>query len=143
MKAATNPNPPKAHPPLAQDAQGNLLPVPDGTFAWRLSRHTGGRPRVVNGPDLAPLRLPFHVTVDDLIDVCGPGTYRVYALDEIGTVIDYVTDVDVGGGRRNGAPTEPEAAVLVPHRSPNSDLRYALEAITHMARGVVPIPVEI
>jgi len=134
MKAATNPSSAIEHPPLAQDGQGNLLPVPNGTFAWRLSRHTGGRPRVVNGPDLAPLRLPLHVTLDDLMDICGPGTYRLYALDEVGAVIDYVADVEVGNRRRNAAPAEPEAPVFAVARGQSSDLRYALEALTHMAR---------
>ncbi len=134
MKAATNPSSTIEHPPLAQDSHGNLLPVPDGTFAWRLSRHTGGRPRVVNGPDLAPLRLPLHVTLDDLMDICGPGTYRLYALDEVGAVLDYVADVEVGSKRRNAAPAEPEAPVFAVARGQSSDLRYALEALTHMAR---------
>ena len=134
MKAATNPSTPIEHPPLAQDGHGNLLPVPDGTFAWRLSRHTGGRPRVVNGPDLAPLRLPLHVTTNDLMDICGSGTYRLYALDEVGAVLDYVADVEVGAKHRNAAPADPEAPVFVAARSQSSDLRYALEALTHMAR---------
>jgi len=134
MKAATNSSSAIEHPPLAQDSQGNLLPVPEGTFAWRLSRHTGGRPRVVNGPDLAPLRLPLHVTLDDLMDICGPGTYRLYALDEVGAVLDYVADVEVGNKRRNAAPAESEAPVFAVARAQSSDLRYALEALTHMAR---------
>lgn len=134
MKAATTPDPRNEHPPLAQDGRGNLLPIPDGTFAWRLSRHTGGRPRVVNGPDLAPLRLPLHVTLDDLMDICGPGTYRLYALDEVGSVLDYVADVEVGAKHRNAAPAEPEAPVFAVARAQSSDLRYALEALTHMAR---------
>ncbi len=134
MKAATNPSSAIEHPPFAQDGRGNLLPIPDGTFAWRLSRHTGGRPRVVNGPDLAPLRLPLHVTLDDLTDICGPGTYRLYALDEVGSVLDYVADVEVGAKYRNAAPAEPEAPVFAVVRAQSSDLRYALEALTHMAR---------
>lgn len=134
MKAATNPSTAIEHPPLAQDGHGNLLPVPDGTFAWRLSRHTGGRPRVVNGPDFAPLRLPLHVTNDDLMDICGPGTYRLYALDEVGAVLDYVADVEVGTKHRNAAPADPEAPLFVSARGHSSDLRYALEALTHMAR---------
>jgi|GEM_PF-1802563 len=134
MTAATNPSTAIEHPPLAQDGHGNLLPVPDGTSAWRLSRHTGGRPRVVNGPDLAPLRLPLHVTTDDLMDICGSGTYRLYALDEVGAVLDYVADVEVGAKHRNAAPAEPEAPVFIAARGQSTDLRFALEALTHMAR---------
>jgi len=89
---------------------------------------------VVNGPDLAPLRLPLHVTLDDLMDICGSGTYRLYALNEVGAVLDYVADVEVGNKHRNAAPAKPEAPVFAVARAQSSDLRYALEALTHMAR---------
>jgi hypothetical protein len=122
------------HPPLARDAQGNLLAVPDGTCAWRICRHTKGRPRIVNGPDKQPARFPLDTTLEDLVDVCGADAYRVYALDEVGTVIDYVTTVEVGRELRNAA--EPEVVLMPAPRagSGNSDLRYALEAVAHMAR---------
>lgn len=132
MKATTNP--PTEHPPLARDAQGNLLPIPEGTSAWRICRHTKGRPRIINGPDRQPARFPLDTTAEDLIDTCGADSYRVYALDDVGVVIDYVTTVDTGRELRNAA--EPEVALLPPVRatSGTSDLRYALEAVTHMAR---------
>lgn len=123
------------HPPLARDAQGHLLAVPDGTCAWRICRHTKGRPRIVNGPDKQPARFPLDTTEDDLADACGADTYRVYALDDVGNVIDYVTTVEVGRELRNAA--EPEVMLLPPTpraASGNSDLRYALEAVAHMAR---------
>jgi hypothetical protein len=136
MKATTNAAQAETdHPPLARDPSGNLLPIPSGTVAWRLCRHTGGRPRVVNGPDQEPLRFPLHVTRDELADTCGADTYRVYALDEVGNVLDYVTTVNAGLELRNSAPEAPAFATeRVPATSSGSDLRYALDAITHMAR---------
>ena len=132
MKAATHPAPTESHPPLAHDQQGNLLPVPDGTSAWRVCRHTGGRPRVVSGPDGQPLRLPLQITRDDLAEMCGADTYRVYGIDELGNVLGHVTTVEAG---REVEP-EPDRQVFRNLGLPvgSSDLRYALEAITHMAR---------
>jgi len=134
MKATSTAAPQNEHPPLARDAQGNLLPVPDGTCAWRVCRHTKGRPRIVNGPDKQPARFPLDTTAEDLADACGADTYRVYALDEVGNVIDYLTTIELGRELRNAA--EPEAILLPAPRTPSasSDLRFALEAVTHMAR---------
>ncbi len=132
MKAAPT-NQPDEHPPLARDLQGHHLPVPDGTAAWRICRHTKGRPRVINGPDKQPARFPLDTTVDDLVDTCGADTFRVYAVDEVGNVIDYVTTVETSREFRNAA--EPDVAVTPALRSPGtSDLRFALEAVAHMAR---------
>jgi len=47
------------HPPLARDANDNLVEIPDGTRAWRICRQTTGRPREIFGPDKAPLRFPL------------------------------------------------------------------------------------
>lgn len=135
MKATSTTAQQNDHPPLARDAQGNLLALPDGTCAWRICRHTKGRPRIVSGPDKQPARFPLDTTTEDLADACGADTYRVYALDEVGNVIDYVTTVDISRELRNAA--EPEVMMLPPAprtASGNSDLRYALEAVAHMAR---------
>lgn len=122
------------HPPLPRDAQGNLLPIPEGTCAWRICRHTKGRPRIINGPDKQPARFPLDTTADELADTCGIDSYRVYALDEVGNVIDYITTVETARELRNAA--EPEVTLMPAARTPSgsTDLRYALEAVSHMAR---------
>ena len=132
MKAAPNPSQPEPHPPLARDQHGNLLQIPDGTCAWRVCRHTGGRPRVVNGPDGQPLRLPLQLTSEDLAEMCGADNYRVYAIDEFGNVLGHVTTVDAGVERQ----AEPELPMFRNLGLPvvSSDLRFALEAIAGMAR---------
>ena len=65
------------YPPLARDAHGNLLPIPEGTCAWRLCRQTSGRPRLINGPDKQPMRFPLETTVDELIEDPTPGPAEV------------------------------------------------------------------
>ena len=132
MKAALNSDPTTSHPPLARDQYGNLLELPDGTSAWRVSRHTGGRPRAVVSPDGQPLRLPLDTTIDALAEMCGADTYRVYAIDEFGNLLGHVSTVEAGVEK----PSESELPMFrnAGPPTPGTDLRFALEAITHMAR---------
>jgi hypothetical protein len=122
------------HPPLARDAAGNLLPVPTGTAAWRICRHTDGRPRIIKGPDRQPARFSLDTTIDDVVDACGPDRYHIYALDAVGEVIAHVTTLDAGLEPRNAA--EPAITVLPAPRAPvpGGDWRYALETIAQIAR---------
>jgi hypothetical protein len=64
--------------------------------------------------------------------MCGADTYRVYAIDEFGNPLGHVTTVEAGVEKTS----EPELPMFrnAGTPSPSSDLRYALEAITHMAR---------
>jgi hypothetical protein len=138
MATNTGPKLETQHPPLARDAQGNFVAIPEGTVAWRLCRQTTGRPKEVVGPDKRTLRVPLETTADELADMCGADMYRVYALDEVGKVLDYVVTVDVTRDMRelrNGAPD----AALVPalRAAPaalTADLRFALEAMAQMMR---------
>ncbi|HEY4244558.1 MAG TPA: hypothetical protein VGM88_32310 [Kofleriaceae bacterium] len=134
----TKPQPP--HPPLARDAQGQPIAVPDGTASWRICRQTTGRPQKIVGPDKQPIRFALDTTCEQLVDLCGLGTYRVYALDDVGELIDHVATLDL-----NGDVVEPRNAanVTLPVRSTmastppvgaQTDLRFALEAMTHMMR---------
>ncbi len=122
------------HPPLARDVNGNLLPVPSGTAAWRICRHTEGRPKIIKGPDRQPARFALDTTLEDVVDACGPDRYHVYALDAVGEVIVHVTTLDAGLEPRNAA--EPAITLLPAVRGPGgaSDWRYALETIAQIAR---------
>ncbi len=93
---------PQSHPPLARDAHGNLLAVPDGTTAWRICRKTSGRPREIRNPDDQLVRFQLGITTDALVDLCGAGVYRVYALDEVGAQIgdEHVAKWDLTPGAR-------------------------------------------
>ena len=129
----------RPHPPLARDSMGNLVAMPDGTAAWRICRETAGRPCEIKGPDKQAFRFPLDTTTDDLADTCGPGVYRVYALDELGKQLGYVSAWDLTpGGRelRNAAVDLSPLAALRPGAAaaPTTDLRFALEAMTAMLR---------
>lgn len=124
------------HPPLACDALGNLLPLPEGTAAWRVCRHTAGRPRVLTGPDGAAMRFPLTTTATALVELCGPDTYRIYALDELGEELDFVRTLHATRPRNANVPDVPFTAGLriAPVEPPTTDLRFALEALTQIAR---------
>lgn len=127
------------HPPLARDNHGNLLALPDGTAAWRICRQTTGRPREIFGHDKQPIRFPLEITCDELVAMCGRDSYRVYALDDFGKQLDYVTTWDLTGETRelrNANSSEPMLPALRPSAAlgPVSDMRFALEAMTQMMR---------
>ena len=138
MATHTASKPEPQHPPLARDAQGNLVAIPDGTAAWRLCRQTTGRPKEIVGPDKRTLRIPLETTAEELADLCGADVYRVYALDEVGKVLDYVATVDVTRDTRELRNAGPETSCLPALRAaaaaPTSDLRFALEAMAQMMR---------
>src|SRR5262245_43025301 len=75
------------HPPLARDPQGNLVELPKATCAWRIGRETTGRPRIILSPDNQPMRFPLHLTCEQLVEMCGPDIYHVYAVDEFGNIL--------------------------------------------------------
>lgn len=121
-------------PPLAADGHGNPLHIPDEAVAWRVRRHTGGRPRMVLAADRRPLLLPLDTTEEDLNDILGPGSYRLDAVDEEGEVLDCVVCTAVGD-------VEPERPVMGTSSQPvapprASDLRVVLEANVQMARSL-------
>ena len=120
------------HPPLAYDAQGCKLAIPDGTTHWRILRHTAGRPKALPGPDMQPGRFGLEITHEQLLDLCGPGKYRIEALDEFGKTLACVTTVIVG--LPDDGPVELAANHNVRPYSPN-DLRIAMETIAQMSRA--------
>ena len=136
MKVSTaEPEPENIHPPLARDALGHLLALPEGTASWRICRHTAGRPRALTGPDGTAMRFPLSTTSAELVELCGPDTYRVYALDELGEVLDFVTTIQAARPRNANVPDVPLAALRGAHdATPTTDLRFALHALTEIAR---------
>jgi hypothetical protein len=89
-----------------------------------------------SGADRQPLRLPLDTTADDLLDLCGAGTFRLDAVDDGGELIDFVTTVSVGCIDDTSTESEPCAPMLVGGRGGNSaDLRFALETTAHLARA--------
>lgn len=74
------------HPPLALADDGRRLPLPPGTTHWRILR----------GRDTQPARFGLEMTRDDLLELCGPGTYTIEASNQFGHRLDHVTTVTVG-----------------------------------------------
>lgn len=71
--------------PMAHDIHGTPISVPPGAVAWRVRRQTAGRPGLVLGLDGGPLTVPLISTPDELrMAGCGPGTYRLDAVDDAG-----------------------------------------------------------
>lgn len=127
------------HPPLAVDGQGNPVRVPDGTASFRICHQTTGRPREIIDDNKRIVRFPLDTTCEWLVECYGPDVYRVYALDEVGELLDHVTTLDLTGGERRNSPSVGSAlpmlrSAVAPAASAGSDLRFALEAMTQMMK---------
>ena len=85
------------------------------------------------GSRWTPYRLSLDATAQVIADNFGPGTYRLDALDALGNVIDYVTTVEVTDDELEGNDHEDESSAM--HAGDSSDLRFALQTITQMARA--------
>src|SRR5690606_22902527 len=91
-------------------------------------------------------RFPLRTTDEDVVNMCGPDTYRVYALDEVGNVLDYITTLTIGKELRNARSHEHDVVAVAPSsmsstavvataRNENaSDLRFALETVAQIAQ---------
>ena len=120
--------------PLARDANGNVISLPDGAAAWAVRRHTGGRPRNVMGLDRRPLRLPLDATIDDVEAMLGPGTYRLDLVDDNGAPLGVTVPATIGvpddgdSARREPPRVDEPAPPLIQLPTSGTDLRLLLEA---------------
>lgn len=128
--------------PLAREPDGTPIPLPDGASAWRVRRHTGGRPRLLLDAQKQPMKLPLSYHEGDLEEILSPGTYRLVLVDQRGEPLGPTVQISIGQ-LRNGAaegeegeeegPALPVMAALSPS---TSDTRLVLEAnvrSTHLA----------
>lgn len=121
--------------PLARDADGNLIELPDGAVGWRIRRQTGGRPRLVLDSRKQPMLFPLDYTIADVEDVLAPGNYLLDAVDKNGEPLGVTIAVSIGM-LRNAEAVDPDhenvesAPAIVPTTLPNttSDVRLVLEA---------------
>jgi hypothetical protein len=83
--------------PLAHDADGNPLLVPESAVAWRIRRGGGrrGRPRHVFDAETGrQLEVPLGASIDDLIDGgCRGDRFLLYPVDAEGRVIPGIVAV--------------------------------------------------
>lgn len=143
MKSSPNATAPRNsnanHPPLARNAQGHPIALPDGTESFLIKRETRGRPKVLTGPDGHPYRLSLDAADQYIADNFGPGTYRLDAVDALGNVIDYVTTIKITADELDEDDEDDEADEDEPdagaRAAGSTDLRYALQALTQMARA--------
>jgi hypothetical protein len=84
--------------PLAKDAAGVTIEIPEGATGWRIWQHTRGRPRVVLDQDREPLQLGLSATLADLSDTVGPGSYRLRPVSRQGEVVGPSVDHCIPGG---------------------------------------------
>lgn len=120
--------------PLAREPDGTPIPLPDGASAWRVRRHTGGRPRLLLDAQKQPMKLPLSYHEGDLEEILPPGTYRLVLVDQRGEPLGPTVQISIGH-LRNGAdegeegeeegPALPVIATLPPS---TSDTRLVLEA---------------
>lgn len=86
------------------------------------------------------MRFPLNTTPDDVLDLCGPGVYRVYTLDAFGEQLsnDHLSRWDLSSSSlhelRNSSSADPILGSRIDRTPPTSDLRFALEAMTQMMR---------
>jgi hypothetical protein len=125
--------------PLARDAEGNHIEIPEGAIGWRIRRQTGGRPRLVLDSRKQPMMFPLDYTIADVEDVLSPGNYLLDVVDKNGEPLGVTVAASIGMPRNaesiepddnnsnDGAATMP---TVVPTSLPNttSDVRLVLEA---------------
>lgn len=90
------------------------------------------------------MRFPSHTTPEDILDLCGPGVYRVYALDALGEQLadEHIARWDLTSSSARdirNAPSLDSMLALRPERAamsagPATDLRFALETMAQMMR---------
>lgn len=105
------------------------IPLPDGAFAWRLRRHTGGRPRLHLDGSKQPMQLSLSYTMADLDDILPLGSYKLDLVDRSGMALGLTIDVELGT-LRNANPAESQDLDDGPVAltAGASDVRYLLEA---------------
>jgi hypothetical protein len=115
--------------PLARARDGTPIPLPDGGFAWRVRRHTGGRPRLHLDGSKQPMQLSLSYSMADLDDILPPGSYKLDLVDRAGMPLGVTIDVEMGG-LRNAAASESQDLEDGPISLSGgaSDVRYLLEA---------------
>jgi len=80
-----------------------------------------------------PARFELELTHDELLEICGPGTYRIEAIDQYGKRLACVATLAIGDDAPAMAGDAPLGAVM---RSQNTnDLRIAMETIAQISRS--------
>ena len=131
MHDSSTPPPPC---PLAHEPDGTPIVLPAGASAWRVRRHTGGRPRLLLDAQKQPVRLSLTYTAADLEEILPPGTYRLDLVDQRGEQLGLSVPITIGQAEEDddeeagdeGGETVPSMTLALPPST--SDTRLVLEA---------------
>jgi hypothetical protein len=129
MRNADASNPALSEVPLARDAAGAAIALPDGTTALRVRRNTRGRPGNIVGADGKLVTVPLGFTEDELFDLLGGGSYRLDPVNDANEVLK-LNGPPITVGEPEPANTnevvEDVALAMLP--AATSDTRFVLEA---------------
>lgn len=121
--------------PLARDPDGRPIPLPDGAAAWRIRRHTGGRPKLHLDASKQPMLFPLHYNISDAEEILPPGTYRLDLIDAKGDALEITVAITIGATRNanESARDDPDDerqhdAISTKLPATGSDVRLVLEA---------------
>lgn len=108
--------------PMANDANGNPLHLPENAAGWRVRKlaRKAGRPKVIFDSETGrPLELPLTVTYDDFAETVGEvGRYRLEAFDGNGQNIPgcvAITEVSFDDDEEANAPPQTNPTEALPH----------------------------
>jgi hypothetical protein len=133
MRNSTDPAQPSApSSPLARDEDGRPIRLPEEAAAWRIRRHTRGRPRHQLDANKQPMVFPLSYTLNDAEEILPPGTYRLDLIDAGGKFLEITVPITVGL-RNAEADDEP----AVPERTANENVSASLPATTSDVRLVL------
>lgn len=120
------------HVPLARDSSGMPFDVPEEAVAWRVRRHTKGRPRLQLDAKKQPMELPLTYTVADLEEILAPGTYRLDLVDAGGSFLEVTVTISLGDLRNAASParndSDEEASHVPSLPAHANELRFIVEA---------------
>lgn len=129
MRNTDAPNPAPTIVPLARDAAGSIVALPEGTTGWRVRRNTRGRPGNIVGSDGKLITVPLGFTEDELFDLLGDGNYRLDPINEINEVIKLSgPPITVGDPEPANTNEAVEDSILAALPASTSDTRFVLEA---------------
>ena len=120
---------PQSPVPLARTRDGTPIDLPEGGAAWRVRRHTGGRPRLHLDGAKQAMQLSLSYTMADLDDILPPGSYKLDLVDRVGGALGVTVDVEIGALRNAGVSEShdlDDSTIALPAAA--SDVRYLLES---------------
>lgn len=129
MRTSDAPNSVATAVPLARDAAGSAIGLPEGTAAWRVRRNTRGRPGNIVGSNGKLVTVPLGFSKDELFDLLGYGSYRLDPINDDNEVLKLSgPPITVGEPEPTSANESTAELALATLTEATSDARFVLEA---------------